>query len=446
MNRKIFLTLASFCVILSVYATILSQPAGNDNLPENATQVSFIDQIAHLKGVSDLTVLRTDNFVEKCVFFIEQPLNHKDNTKGFFKQRVFVSHKGFDRPTVFVTEGYGADYVSNAMYTNELADLFSTNLIVVEHRYFLESTPMPRDWEHLTAENSANDLHHIFTSLKTVYPQKWISTGLSKGGQTTMIYQTFFPNDMDIAVPYVGPLNRGVEDGRHEIFLRESVGTSQDRAVIQAFQLEILKRRSKLMPLFAAHCNERKFEFRASLDEIFDFTVLEYPFTLWQYGTSIDNIPSLTVSDEELFRHFIAVSSPQYFQEYSMFESFFVQAERELGYYGYDIEPFVEHLSIKNAQGYLKKIVVPKDADVTFDKTLYDTICTYLEREDPRMIFIYGEYDPWSATAVDVSVNMNNKQQIIVAYVPKGNHTVNIRSLPDSLQKRVIETITKWLE
>ena len=446
MNRKIFIMLASLCVILSIYATVFTPQADNDKPQDNTTQISFIDQIAHLEGVSNLTVLKTDNFVDKCVFFIEQPLNHKDITKGVFKQRVFVSHKGFDRPTVFVTEGYGADYAAYARYTNELADLFNTNLIVVEHRYFLESTPVPRDWEYLTAENSANDLHRIFTALKTVYQQKWISTGLSKGGQTTMIYQTFFPNDMDIAVPYVGPLNRGVEDGRHEIFLRESVGTQQDRAIIQAFQLELLKRRSKLMPLFAAHCNERKFEFRASLDEIFDFSVLEYPFTHWQYGTSIDNIPVLTASDEELFNHFIAVSSPQYFQEFSMFESFFVQAERELGYYGYDIDPFAVYLSIKNTQGYMKKLFVPKDADVTFDKTLYDKICAYLEKEDPRMIFIYGEYDPWSATAVDMSVNMKNKQHILVAYVPKGSHTVNIRSLPDSLQKQVINTITKWLE
>ena len=446
MNRKIFLSIATLCIVLNFYATTFTHTADYDNLPDNATQISFIDKIAHLEGVSNLTVLKTDNFVDKCVFFIEQPLDHHDPSKGVFKQRVFVSHKGFDRPTVFVTEGYGAAYGANARHTNELAELFNTNLIVVEHRYFLESTPVPRNWEFLTAENSANDLHHIFTVLKTVYPQKWISTGVSKGGQTTMIYQTFFPNDMDIAVPYVGPLNRGVEDGRHEIFLREIVGTSQDRAVIQAFQIELLKRRTKLMPLFAAHCTDRKFEFRTSLEEIFDLSVLEYPFAHWQYGTTIDKVPSITASDDELFSQFIAVSSPRYFQDYSTIESFYVQAERELGYYGYDIEPFAAYLSVKNPQGYLKKLVVPKDAEVSFDKTLYDKICAYLEKEDPRMVFIYGEYDPWSATAADVSVNMKNKQHIIVAYVPKGSHSANIRKLPDELQKRVIDTIAKWIE
>ena len=408
-------------------------------------QTSFIDGVAHLDGVSNLTVLKTDHFVDKCVLFFEQPLDHKDISKGVFKQRVIVSHRGFDRPTVFVTEGYGAGSAVNARYNNELADLFNTNLVVVEHRYFLESTPSPRNWEYLTAENSAYDLHNIYVALKTVYQGKWISTGVSKGGQTTMIYKTFFPHDMDIAVPYVGPLNRDIEDGRHEIFLRDKVGTPQDRATIERFQIEILKRRAQLMPLFAAHCKERNFTFRTSLDEIYDYSVLEYPFAHWQYGTPIDKIPSLHATDQELFNHFISVASPRYFQDHSSIESFNVQAERELGYYGYDLKPFKAYLTIKDAKGYFKKLVVPKDADVSFDITLYNKICDFLTKEDPQMIFIYGEYDPWSATAVDVSVNMKDKHNIIMAYVPKGSHSANIRRLPEALQKKVIETITKWL-
>ena len=454
MIKKILCILVTFCILcilvtfcfwLNVHAEVPAQ-SGNENLQNNTAQPSFIDLIAHLEGVSNLTVLKTDHFVDKCVFFIEQPLDHKDSSKGVFKQRVFVSHRGFDRPTVLITEGYGAASGVNARHTNELADLFNTNLVLVEHRYFLESTPSPRNWEYLTAENSAYDLHHIFTALKTVYPQKWISTGVSKGGQTTMIYQTFFPNDMDIAVPYVGPLNRHIEDGRHEIFLRDRVGTPEQRAKIQAFQIELLKRRSRLMTLFAEHCKERNFKFRVPLDEIYDYSVLEYPFAHWQYGTEIDKIPATNASDEDLFNHFISVASPRYFQDTSTIESFFVQAERELGYYGYDLAPFADYLFIKDSKGYFKKLVVPTDADVSFDKTLFDKICAYLEKEDPRMIFIYGEYDPWSATAADVSVNLKNKKNIIVAYVPKGSHSANIRRLPEELQQRVIETIKKWLE
>jgi hypothetical protein len=103
-------------------------------------------------------------------------------------------------------------------------------------------------------------------------------------------------------------------------------------------------------------------------------------------------------------------------------------------------------LTIKSDQGYLKKLVVPKDADVSFDKTLFEKICAYLNKEDPCMVFIYGEYDPWSATAADVSVDMKAKKNIIVAYVPQGSHSANIRRLPEDLQKKVVDAITKWLE
>jgi len=461
MIKKSFLLLIAICLWVGINAGAHAQtgreivqtsqsttlsPAGSDMPQAGQTKGSFIDQIAHLEGVSNLTVLKTDHFVDKCVFFIDQPLDHQNPAKGSFKQRVFVSHQGFDRPTVFVTEGYGADYGARERYTNELADMFHTNLVVVEHRYFQASTPTPRDWQYLTAENAANDLHRIFTALKTVYAGKWISTGVSKGGQTTMIYSTFFPNDMDIAVPYVGPLNRDLIDGRHEVFLREKVGTPADRAIIKNFQLELLKRRDRLMPMFAAHCKEKHYEFRAPLDEIFDFSVLEYSYAHWQYGSPIGNIPALNASDEALFNQFIAVSSPQYFQSSSPIEAFFVQAARELGYYGYDLKPFAPYLTIKSDEGYLKKLVVPLDADVSYDKTLYDKICAYLEKEDPHMIFIYGEYDPWSASAADASVDMTHKKNIIVAYVPKGSHSANIRKLPDDLRQKVIDTITKWLQ
>lgn len=126
----------------------------------------------------------------------------------------------------------------------------------VEYRYFLESTPEPKDWQYLTAENSADDLHAVRNAFKSIYPGKWIATGISKGGQTTLLYRTFYPDDVDISVPYVAPLCYGVEDGRHEPFLRK-VSTPEDRKRIEDFQLEVLKRKAALLPRFEKYCNEK---------------------------------------------------------------------------------------------------------------------------------------------------------------------------------------------
>lgn len=187
----------------------------------NASNKELYQKLCTLKGVITVDSLPSDYSTEKYVVTIRQPLDHKHPEKGSFTQRVVISHEGFDRPTVLVTEGYGGDYALNPRYQDELAGLFHTNTVFVEHRYFSGSVPDTVDWQYLTAPNSASDLHLITTLFKQIYPQKWISTGISKGGQTALIYRAFFPKDVDITVPYVAPVSRSAEDGRHEPFLNK---------------------------------------------------------------------------------------------------------------------------------------------------------------------------------------------------------------------------------
>lgn len=109
-------------------------------------------------------------------------------------------------------------------------------------------------------ENSAYDLHNVNQTFRELYTGKWVSTGISKGGQTTCLYRAWFPDDVDFSVPYVAPLNRGVEDGRHEPFLRK-VGTKKDRQKIEAFQIEILKHKDEIVPMLEKFCKDKKLEF-----------------------------------------------------------------------------------------------------------------------------------------------------------------------------------------
>ena len=211
-------------------------------------------RIEQLPNIKDLQRLESGQFKDKYVLYIEQPISHEDPSLGTFRQRVFVMHAGLDRPTVLVTEGYGASYAANPKYREELSKLFNTNVIFVEHRYFLESTPKPLDWQYLTAENSANDLHNVTMIFKEIYKKKWIATGISKGGQTALIYRAFFPADVEITVPYVAPLCKSAEDGRHEPFIANFAGTPEQRAKILDFQKEILKRRASLQPKFDSLC------------------------------------------------------------------------------------------------------------------------------------------------------------------------------------------------
>ena len=401
-----------------------------------------------LKTISLITVIKpleSKEFAEKYVTYFTQPLDHDRPELGSFRQRVIISHIGFDRPTVIVTEGYGAGYALSPRYREELSKMFNTNMVFVEYRYFLESTPNPRDWQYLTAESSADDLHAVRQALKDIYPNKWIATGISKGGQTAMLYRTFYPNDVDITVPYVGPLCYGVEDGRHEPFLRQ-VGTEDERRKIEDFQLEVLKRKSTLLPRFEKHCQEKKYEFNASIEEIYDYSVLEYSFAFWQWGTPVSTIPANNASDDEIYKHFMAISEPSYFAKGGGNESFFVQAARELGYYGYDIRPFKKYLSITSSKGYLKKLMLPDDAkDIKFDKTLSKKITKFLKKNDPKMIFVYGEIDPWSAAAT-TWLNTDKKENVHIFVEPRGSHLARINTLPEEMKQKAISILQKWLE
>lgn len=406
-------------------------------------QTVLEQKINAISAIKEIRPLETSEFSEKYVTYFTQPLDHRHPEKGSFRQRVIVSHVGFDRPTVIVTEGYGAAYALRSQYREELSKLLNANMIFVEYRYFLESTPEPKDWQYLTAENPADDLHAITTAFKNIYPGKWIATGISKGGQTTLLYRTFYPDDVDISVPYVAPLCYGVEDGRHEPFLHK-VSTPENRKKIEDFQLEALKRKATLLPRFEKYCTEKNYSFRAPIEEIYDYSVLEYSFALWQWGTPISSIPATTASDDEIFSHLLAISEPGYFTADSPNASFFVQAARELGYYGYDVQPFKQYLSIQSSEGYLHRLMLPEELkDMPFDKTLSKKITKFLKKQDPKMIFIYGQNDPWTAAGVTW---LKNKKNIHVFIQPNGSHLARINTLPEAEKAKVMELINEWLK
>jgi hypothetical protein len=385
-----------------------------------------------------------DFFNETWKIMVRQPLDHSDTTKGFFLQRVFVAEKDKENPVVLGTEGYGANYAANPRYINELSVITNSNQITVEHRYFGESWPDSVNWDYLTSINAADDHHAIVEIFKKYYAGKWINTGISKGGQTAVYHRTFFPDDVDVTIAYVAPLNFGVEDGRHEPFLRKVPGTAEQRQKIIDFQIEVLKSRDVLVPRMEAYSKEKNYTYRISSDEVFDYCVLEYPFALWQWGRSVDKIPSKDDDIEVLFAHLTEVSSPSYFalEDMEKIKSFFVQAAHELGYYGYDTRPFKKYLSIKNAEGYLPEIFLPADLKIQYTKTTAKQVKKFVKNTSSNILFIYGEYDPWSASGFEVTPKSN----LLKIVKPGGFHSTRIGNLPAEQKKQVVDKLEEWLE
>lgn len=402
----------------------------------------FKQSFEKLPSVKQVERIDSDKFLEKYLIWFEQPIDHKDPSVGTFLQRVFVCCTSIDSSTVFVTEGYGAAYAEKPSYRDEISALFNLNNVVAEHRYFLKSKPENVEWEYLTAENAANDYHRIITELKTIFDKKWIATGISKGGQNSAIFTAFFPKDIDFTVPYVGPFCRKLEDGRHEPFIADFAGSRADRRAVQDFQIEFLKRRHTILPMLDSLIKEKGYEYRIPLDEIYDMTALEFSFAFWQWGTDPSLIPGNDASDKEIFNFMVKNGGPDYWVKESDSTPFYVMAAHELGYYGYDIRPFKDYLTIKSTKGYLKRIFLPEDAkNIKFDKTLSRKMKKFFQTTDSRMLFIYGEFDPWSSVRAFEPFPEN-----IHLYIdPAGSHRARINTFSDSTQEEIKSILAGWL-
>lgn len=432
--------------VLSTAHATDSQVQASVPLDQN-TQVA--QRLRSLPAVSDVRRIETNQYPEKYVLKFRHPLDYRHPEAGTFTQRVFVGHVGYDRPTVVVTEGYGGEREMNPNSVEEISKMLNLNLIFVEYRYFQESMPEPCNWDYLTVENSLNDLHEVVTAFKQIYPRRWLATGISKGGQTCMFYRAFFPDDVDVSVPYVAPLNRALEDGRHEPFLTRQVGNAVERQAVRDFQIEVLKRRSRMEPLLQEFCNRQNLVFNpgVTMSEVLDMCVLEYAYALWQWGTDVHTIPDLRATDRELFDHLVKTSGPDYFRPDPYFLSFFVQAARELGYYGYDTKPLKPWLSIRNSRNYLHRMMLPPELDgIRFSSDLYRRTVKFLKKNDPRMIYIYGENDPWSSSGVCTWLDFSKKQNMHLYVDPNGSHTARISTLPPTQRQECISLLRKWLE
>ncbi len=401
-------------------------------------------RIEALEGVVEVTSLPAGEFKEKYEVMLRQPLDWHNPDAGTFQQRVVVMHVGEDRPTMLITQGYGAGFALRPAYREEISRLFDMNMVFVEHRYFDRSMPENPDWRYLTAENSAWDLHAIKTLFATIYPSKWLASGISKGGTTTMLYATFFPGDVDIYVPYVGPVCTSREDRRFKSYLSE-ISTPEKRVVVEAYQREVLRRKADLLPRFEAFCQAQQLSFRIPISEVYDYCVLEYAFSFWQWGHEVDIIPATTASDEELVDHLIRYVGPDYFAEGGENASFFVQAAKELGYYPYDLKPFKREIELRSTRDYLRRIFIPESLRrVKFDKGLYKKMRRYLKQNDPRMLMVYGEDDPWTAPGAGWAVRGKENMHYFVD--PAGSHRARILTLPEEEQQQAIAILRSWLE
>ncbi len=403
-------------------------------------------RLMQLTDVSSVRKIENHAFFKEAYEIdISQYLDHKNPAAGRFTQRVILSHYNPFSPIILVTEGYSAENALSPKYINELSRIVEANQLVVEHRYFGKSAPENLNWDYLTVENACDDLHRILSIFKNIYAKnKWIATGISKGGHYTLAYKTFYPNDVNIWIPYVAaPFCHEVEDGRFTKFL-DKVGSKSTRDKIQSFQLAVLQNRKSIQPLLDSLIKVKNLKFRIPNEHVLDYCVLEYPFSFWQWGEFPHRIPQWDNNPEDFLKHLVSVISPEYFEMEHMKSTrpFFIQAAKELGYYSYNPKILKDYLLIGSPKGYLKKIFLEENENFKFNNSSTTMIEKAINKDGSHVMMIYGEYDPWTASSLKLSPASRARKFVIA----KGDHKIRIENLTYEQKAKIYMILENWLD
>ncbi len=160
----------------------------------------------------------------------------------------------------------------------------------------------------------------------------------------------------------------------------------------------------------------------------------------------INSIPAVTASDDEIYRHWLAISDPQYFSYVTQYSAFDVQAARELGYYGYDTKPFKQYLSLKTTKDYLRRLMVPDGQEhIKWTSALVKRTEKFLEKNDYPMIFIYGAIDPWTASGVTDPKFFKGKENMHLFNDEGNSHRAKIGNVSAKNRNEILRLLTEWL-
>jgi hypothetical protein len=404
---------------------------------ETVEILTFQQKLEQLFPDAEITKMEaTDYFSDAFQLVLNEPLDHKNPSAGTFKHYVYLSHINETAPVVLVTEGYNA-----TPRTYEMSKILKGNQVQVEYRFYGKSRPDSIPWQYLTNDQAVEDYHQLVTKLKRLYTGKWVSTGISKGGETVLIYKSKYPWDVKVAVPYVAPLIKGQEDSRTEKHIK-TVGTDECRAKIEKFQRLVLENRDTVLIEISNYATLENMSFtEISTEEALEYAVLEFPFSFWQWGAKCDDIPSENATAKELFEYINAVVGIGFYNDntYEDLLPSYYQHMTELGYYGFDTTPVKDLLQVVHEPTNLR--FAPKDMDLTYQPEYIEEVLDFVENKGKNILYIYGEYDTWGACAPTPKPHVDALKMVLKG----GSHKTRIKDFSQEDQQKIYETLQKWL-
>lgn len=370
--------------------------------------------------------------------YLEQPLDHEDPSAGSFMQRAILHHRDAAAPMVLYTSGYqwGGDYQA------ELTEALGANQLDTEQRFFGVSVPTalePAHWDRVTIKQAAADHHRFVTLLKPFYNGTWLSTGHSKGGMTSVFHRRFYPDDVDLTVAYVAPISFAPGDRRYIPFL-DAIGTDDCREAVRDLQRATLERMDDLLATWpdsgAAYALSGGL--RGAIEESVE--TLEWGF--WQ-ASGVTQCPSFTGAGEvirqtaagDLWTTLNGLVWPLNDDEVmAQVNAYDFQAAYQLGY---------QAVAGAHLDGLLEAPGVnwhtPEGTSPAHDPSAMEDIQDWVLQTDAALVFLYGEYDPWTGGAFDVP------DTTLKVVAPAAHHGAFIADLEAADREAVLDEVEAYI-
>ncbi len=430
MERKKKFILWMMAALMACSLTLTTSCSdSDDNIvePPEPTQKTYVTMLDALRDMSVVDSIAPDHdesldkrFKEQYVVFFSQPIDHENPGKRF-RQKVSILFRGFDRPTVFCTQGYMIKGVAGTD-GHAIADSLNANMVYVEHRNYGQSMVPARQWQYETVQQEGADLHAVYKALKPILPGKWMSTGVSKNGETSVYYNYLYPDDMDMCAAFCAPFLTSLHDVRVGKYLFEEAGTAKEREVMMnGIRCYLEGGEEGLYKQFCDSIARAGGERPTFSDYV--FYACEVYFKAFSYYINNKRLQMMPDTND-----FNAMFSSWYDNYYdggdSDYYAYGVDCMKWQGIFMYDYDVFSEYL---NGTSFSPKQLI-LDLLNEEDQWMYDAYSNsiamellneYLPNTTKPTLLVYSKDDPWTGARPE-HINPASTKMFIN---PKGNHS-----------------------
>ena len=172
MKEKLLRAILLWCLVIGFAACANNDNESSSNLPSGDLKIMLQNtgQFYDITENPDTAFMKQQanlHYKEQYSMYFKQDMNHDDEGGEAFMQRVCILFRGFDRPTVLVTEGYQWEGFRDI---KDLAANLDANVVDVEHRNFGKSYNQDQGkWQYQTIAQASADLHAIYQAMKPVF-------------------------------------------------------------------------------------------------------------------------------------------------------------------------------------------------------------------------------------------------------------------------------------